>query len=91
MLNVASVAITLIMWSPMPHHLYFPVYFHNGQVVNPSLAYPNIPHQRIGMGVAAVIATVPPIVFIAIMQFWLRSVWDCTNGILGVLIAVLTG
>jgi len=66
----------------------FPVYFQDGEIVYPQFAYP-LRNNIIPIWLAAFLASVIPIVVIALMQIRIRSFWDLNNAIMGLLYSLI--
>ncbi|UJR28030.1 hypothetical protein I4U23_009289 [Adineta vaga] len=73
---------------PIPNRV-FPVYFSNGQIVNPDLSYP---YQKdiIPIWLAALLAFIIPFIFIMLMQIRLRSFNDANTAIMGLLFSLIS-
>ncbi|PHH58950.1 hypothetical protein CDD81_4064 [Ophiocordyceps australis] len=67
----------------------FAVTFSDGEVVYPQFAYP-LRHEIIPIWLAAFLASVIPISVILVMQWRIRSVWDASNAILGLLSSLIS-
>lgn len=67
----------------------FAVTFSNGEVVYPQFAYP-LRDEVIPIWLAAFLASVVPIVIMALMQIRVRSFWDFNNAVLGLLYSLIT-
>jgi len=66
----------------------FPVYFQDGEIVYPQFAYP-LRNNIIPIWLAAFLASMIPIVVIALMQIRIRSFWDLNNAIMGLLYSLI--
>ncbi|CAF0782920.1 unnamed protein product [Adineta steineri] len=73
---------------PAPNRV-FPVYFANGQIVNPEFSYP---YQKdiIPIWLAALLAFIIPFIFIMLMQIRLRSFNDTNTAIMGLLFSLIS-
>jgi len=67
----------------------FPIYFHNGEVVNPEFTYP-LERNIIPSWLSALLAFVIPMIFISLMQIRLRSFNDFNTAFMGLIYAILT-
>ena len=68
----------------------FPVYFRNGEVVNPEFSYP-LQNMIIPTWLSTLLAFLVPTVFILLMQIRVRSFNDINAGVMGLIYAVLCG
>jgi len=73
---------------PAPTRL-FPVYFRDGEVVNPEFSYP-FGKDIVPIWLAALLAFIVPFIFIMLMQIRLRSFNDANTAIMGVLFSLIT-
>ncbi|CAF0723477.1 unnamed protein product [Adineta ricciae] len=73
---------------PAPNRV-FPVYFRDGEVVNPEFTYP---YQKdiIPIWLAALLAFIIPFIFIMLMQIRTRSFNDVNTGTMGLLFSLIT-
>ena len=67
----------------------FAVYFQDGQVVYPEFAYPDR-KEVVPIWAAAMLAVLVPIVVVLICQIRVRSFWDTSNAVIGLLYSVIT-
>lgn len=66
----------------------FPVYFQDGEIVYPEFAYP-LRKNIIPIWLAALLASLIPIVFFAIFQIRVRSFWDFNTAVVGLLYSLI--
>ncbi|CAF0900452.1 unnamed protein product [Adineta ricciae] len=73
---------------PVPNRV-FPVYFTNGEIVNPEFGYP---YQKniVPIWLAALLAFIVPFLFIMIMQIRLRNFNDANAAIMGLLFSLIS-
>ncbi|KAK6540166.1 hypothetical protein TWF694_008987 [Orbilia ellipsospora] len=87
MAAMGAVGLGVYMAPPAPTRS-FPVYFSNGEIVYPQFAYP-LRKNIIPIWLAAVLASLIPIVFIVLFQVRIKSFWDANNAILGLLYSLI--
>ncbi|KAJ6263665.1 hypothetical protein Dda_2234 [Drechslerella dactyloides] len=66
----------------------FPILFNNGEIVYPEIAYP-LRKNIIPIWLAAFLASIIPITFILLLQIRIKSFWDASNAILGLLYSLI--
>lgn len=74
---------------PVPDRL-FPVYFRNGEVVNPEFAYPLV-KNIIPTWLSGLLAFVVPFTFFMLMQIRVRSFNDVNTATMGLLYSIVSG
>jgi membrane-associated phospholipid phosphatase len=67
----------------------FPVYFSDGEIVNPEFSYP-FRKDIIPIWLAALLAFIIPFIFIMLMQIRLRSFNDANTAIMGLLFSLIS-
>ncbi|KAI5783079.1 phosphatidic acid phosphatase type 2/haloperoxidase, partial [Pyronema domesticum] len=87
MLCLGAVGLGVYYARPAPRRS-FPVYFQDGEIVYPQFAYP-LRNNIIPIWLAAFLASIIPIVVIALMQIRVRSFWDLNNAIMGLLYSLI--
>jgi len=87
MVLMGAVGLGVYMAPPAPTRN-FPVYFRDGEVVYPEIAYP-LRKNIIPIWLAAFLAAVIPITFILLFQIRVKSFWDVNNAILGLLYSLI--
>jgi len=70
--------------------VFFPVYFRNGEVVNPELIYP-LQKNIIPSWLSALLAFIIPFIFIMLMQIRVRSFNDVNTATMGLTFSILSG
>lgn len=73
---------------PAPNRL-FPVYFANGEIIQPEMSYP-FRKDIIPIWLAAFLAFIVPLIFIMLMQIRLRSFNDANTAIMGLLFSLIS-
>jgi membrane-associated phospholipid phosphatase len=73
---------------PAPN-LVFPVYFRDGEVVNPEFIYP-YQQDIVPIWLAALLAFIVPFIFIMLMQIRVRSFNDANTALMGLLFSLIT-
>jgi len=66
----------------------FPIYFRDGEIVYPQFAYP-LRKEVVPIWAAALLGSLVPIVVILFCQIRVRSFWDASNGIIGLLYSLI--
>ncbi|KAF3907455.1 hypothetical protein ABW21_db0208743 [Orbilia brochopaga] len=66
----------------------FPIYFNNGEIVYPEMAYP-LRKNIIPIWLAAFLASIIPITIILLLQIRIKSFWDVNNAVLGLLYSLI--
>ncbi|KAF3925129.1 hypothetical protein ABW20_dc0100733 [Dactylellina cionopaga] len=84
---MGAVGLGVYMAPPAPTRS-FPVYFSNGEIVYPEMAYP-LRNNIIPIWLAAFLASMIPITFILLFQIRIKSFWDTNNAILGLLYSLI--
>lgn len=87
MAAMGAVGLGVYMAPPAPTRN-FPVYYANGEIVYPEMAYP-LRKNIIPIWLAAFLASIIPIAFIIILQARIKSFWDANNAILGLLYSLI--
>jgi len=67
----------------------FPVYFRNGEIVNPEFTYP-FRADIIPIWLAAFLAFIVPFIFIMLMQIRVRSLNDVNTAVMGLLFSLIS-
>lgn len=67
----------------------FPVYFQDGEVVYPQFAYP-LRKEIVPIWAAALLAALVPIAVVLLMQVRVRSFWDVSNAVVGLLYSLIS-
>ncbi|CAF1002618.1 unnamed protein product [Didymodactylos carnosus] len=88
MVILGAVALGVNFLRPVPNRL-FPVYFRDGEIVNPEFAYP-FRNNIIPSWLDAFIAFIVPFLFIMLAQIRVRSFNDANTAIMGLLFSLLT-
>lgn len=88
MIAMGAVGLGIYMADPAPSRS-FPVTFLNGDVVYPQFAYP-VRREIVPIWLAALLASIIPIVVFLIMQIRIKSFWDVNNAIVGLLYSLIT-
>ncbi|UJR21400.1 hypothetical protein I4U23_024490 [Adineta vaga] len=74
---------------PVPNRL-FPIYFRNGEIVNPELTYP-LMKNIIPTWLSGLLAFIIPFIFIMLMQIRVRSFNDANTATMGLIYAIVSG
>ncbi|CAF0723485.1 unnamed protein product [Adineta ricciae] len=77
------------MLRPIPNRL-FPIYFRNGEIVNPEFTYP-LEKNIIPTWLSGLLAFLIPFIFIMLMQIRIRSFNDVNAATMGLLYAIVSG
>jgi len=86
---LGSVALGVHSLQPASNRV-FPVYFRNGEVVNPEFGYP-LQKNIVPTWLSALLAFIVPFIFIMLMQIRVRSFNDANTALMGLTYAILCG
>lgn len=67
----------------------FPITFRDGEIVYPEFAYP-LRKEIVPIWLAALLASIIPIIVFLLMQIRIRSFWDVNNAVMGLLYSLIT-
>ncbi|CAF3608925.1 unnamed protein product [Rotaria sordida] len=85
---LGAVGLGVYYLRPIPNRV-FPVYFSNGEIVNPEFSYP-FRKDIIPIWLAAFLAFIIPFIFIILMLIRLRSFNDANTAIMGLLFSLIS-
>ncbi|KAI9772377.1 MAG: hypothetical protein M1835_006272 [Candelina submexicana] len=88
MIALGAIGLGVYNADPAPSRS-FPVYFQDGEIVYPDFAYP-MRKEIVPIWLAALLASLIPILIILLMQIRIRSFWDVNNAIIGLLYSLIT-
>ena len=85
---MGALGLSIYYLRPAPNRV-FPVYFANGEIVQPEFSYP-FRKDIIPIWLAAFLAFIIPLIFIALMQIRVRSFNDANTAIMGLLFSLIS-
>jgi diacylglycerol diphosphate phosphatase/phosphatidate phosphatase len=88
MVILGGLGLGIYFLRPAPNRI-FPVYYNDGEIVNPELSYP-LRKDIIPIWLAALLAFIIPFIFIMLMQIRLRSFNDANTAIMGLLFSLIS-
>ncbi|KAL8414451.1 hypothetical protein RB594_005620 [Gaeumannomyces avenae] len=84
---LGALGLGIYMLRPLPNRS-FPVAYASGELVYPQFAYP-LRKEVIPIWLAALLASLVPILFFALMQIRVRSFWDFNNAVMGLFYSLI--